>query len=228
MYFWAAISIGFIGSVHCLGMCGPILVAINNGKGRWWHDFLHHSGRLTSYMVFGTLAGMLGRTIDLMGYQQSFSILIGSLLVTAVVVRPVAKTFKRVESSMGRISIRFSGWIHQLGLGPTPIRFLLGSANGMLPCGLVYLGLAGAASTFTPWDGAFFMLLFGLSTLPALLLVSKLASGLTVKTRANFRKLIPLTMLIMGSLLLLRGMDLGVPYLSPKAQVESNEIEDCR
>ncbi|NQV52820.1 MAG: sulfite exporter TauE/SafE family protein [Flavobacteriales bacterium] len=228
MYLLVAISIGLFGSLHCLGMCGPILLAVNQGKGSWQNDLLHHAGRLSMYMVFGMLAGALGQSFDAFGYQQSFSLIIGALLILSVLIYPLTKVFKRLESTIGRISIRFSGWIHRAGIGRSKVRFLMGIANGILPCGMVYLGVAGAASTFTPWDGAIFMLAFGAGTLPALLLVSRLSQSMTPKSRSRFRKLIPITIFLMGGLLIVRGMNLGVPYLSPKARIESNEISDCR
>lgn len=226
-YLIAAISIGALGSLHCLGMCGPIVSTIHRGKNQGIYELLHHSGRILTYMLLGAFAGMLGSTFDLMGAQQAFSVTVGVLLILSVVAYPLVNQVRTIEGLIGRLSIKYSSWIHSTGLGANGARFLLGSANGILPCGLVYLGIAGAANTFTPWDGAFFMLAFGAGTIPALILVGRLAQRLSPELRSKARKLIPITVFVMGSLLLVRGMNLGVPYLSPKAPVESNEIADC-
>lgn len=227
MYLLAAISIGLLGSLHCMGMCGPILATVNQKGGGWSNDLLHHTGRLATYIVFGAVVGALGKSFDMMGFQQGFSVIIGVLLIVSVVLYPIARMFKQFESVLGRVSIKMSGWIHRSGLGRNQVRLLMGAANGLLPCGLVYLALAGAANTFTPWGGALFMMAFGAGTLPALLVIGRLSHQLSPSLRSRFRKLIPVTILIMGSLLFVRGLDLGVPYLSPKAPVESNEITDC-
>ena len=181
-YLVAAISIGALGSLHCLGMCGPIVSSINRGR-NGAADMVHQAGRILTYMILGAIAGMLGSTFNMMGVQQGFSIVVGALLVLSVIAYPFVRQTKTVEALIGRLSIKYSGWIHSSGFGPNGARFLLGSANGILPCGLVYLGIAGAANTFTPWDGALFMLAFGIGTLPALLLVGQLAQRLSPQLR---------------------------------------------
>ena len=89
------------------------------------------------------------------------------------------------------------------------------------------MALAGAANTFTPWDGALFMILFGLATIPMLSGVSHLALFLSPKFKTNIRRLVPITVFVMGLLLVVRGMDLGVPYLSPQASLTSDKIVEC-
>lgn len=227
MYIWAAISMGVIGSLHCVGMCGPILAATQQKQGRWTGEMLHHAGRLLTYATLGGLVGALGSSINMMGYQQGFSITIGTTLLAAVCIYPIMRKFKQLEASIGKLSIRLSSWVHRSGLSRNSMRFGMGIANGLLPCGLVYLALAGASSTFTPWDGALFMTFFGLGTLPALAAVGAIAKHLSLSLRSKARRLIPITMILMGGLLIARGLDLGVPYLSPKASVESAEITEC-
>lgn len=228
MYLWAAISIGLLGSLHCAGMCGPILATINQRKKAPFNFILHHSGRLLTYAMFGAVAGAFGATFSLMGLQQIFSVSIGILMVLSVLLFPFYKSLHRIESSMGRVSLKFSSLIHKGDLPKSIIGLLMGAANGLLPCGLVYLALAGAANTFTPWDGAIFMAVFGFGTLPVLLLITQLSSKLTPDLRTKFRKLIPITILIMGVLLILRGSNLGVPYLSPQQVQNSTEVANCQ
>lgn len=228
MYLLAAISIGFLGSLHCVGMCGPLLFAVNRGRKGWGGDIFYHSGRLLIYSTFGAIAGAIGQTFDVMGGQQTFSLVVGSLVVLSVILIQAGQTIRPVEQAIGRFAIRFSGWIHASGLSREQVRFLAGIANGLLPCGMVYLALAGAANTFTPWDGALFMLAFGAGTIPALVAVSWVNHVLPAGLAVKMRKLVPLTMLAMGLLLMARGLDLGIPYLSPKHHVEAGQLTHCR
>lgn len=227
MYLLAAISIGFLGSVHCAGMCGPILLAVNQGRRSWKYDALHHSGRIFTYIMFGTAAGALGNTFSLMGWQQGFSIVVGSLLLLSVFLMLVGKQFHTIEKAISRLAIKFSAWVHGAGLGHNQLRLLGGVGNGILPCGLVYLAVAGAANTFTPWDGALFMLAFGLGTLPMLIFISQFAHLMTPNFRSRLRRFIPITVFAMGLLLIARGANLGIPYLSPLATESGDQVTQC-
>lgn len=228
MYLLAAISIGLLGSAHCAGMCGPILITVNQGRTKVLNEVLHHSGRLLTYALFGAVAGALGNTFSIMGWQQSFSIAIGILMVLSVLIIPLSKRFKAIEGTLSRVPIKFTGWIHRAGFGKNQLRFLTGVGNGLLPCGLVYLAVAGAANTFTPWDGALFMFAFGAGTLPTLFLVTAFGSKLSLSLRNKLRKLIPITVFVMGCLLIVRGMNLGIPYVSPESKEEIGQVVECK
>jgi sulfite exporter TauE/SafE len=224
MYWLAAISIGFLGSAHCAGMCGPILVAINNSK-TINMQLLHHTGRLLTYAMFGAIAGAIGQSFSWLGVQQVFSIVMGTILVLGVAIIPFSKKISFIESAISKLSLKAHQVIHQKGWSKPTTRFLLGMANGILPCGLVYLAIAGAANTFTPWDGAVFMLFFGAGTIPALFLMTELGKRLSTSFSSKMRRLIPITIFVMGCLLIVRGMNLGIPYLSPKAATEQGVAE---
>lgn len=226
MYMLAAISIGFLGSAHCAGMCGPILMAVNQGKQSWKNDILHHAGRISTYMLFGAIAGALGSTFTVMGWQQWFSVAIGVIMIGSVALMIVGRQFHSIENAISRLAIKFSGWVQTSGLGKNQIRFLAGVGNGILPCGLVYLAVAGAANTFTPWDGAIFMLAFGVGTLPVLSLITRFSHFLSPAFRTNMRKLVPITIFVMGALLIVRGANLGIPYVSPHVSTEAG-VANC-
>jgi uncharacterized protein len=224
MYWLAAISIGFLGSAHCAGMCGPILIAVNSGKTRGL-QLLHHAGRLITYATFGAIAGAIGQSFSVLGVQQVFSIVMGTILVLGVAIIPFSKKISFLEAAISKLSLKAHQVIHQKGWSKPTTRFMLGMANGLLPCGLVYLAVAGAANTFTPWDGAAFMLFFGFGTIPALFLMTELGKRLSTSFSSKIRKLIPITIFVMGCLLIVRGMNLGIPYLSPKAATEQGVAE---
>lgn len=216
IYGLAAISIGVLGSLHCAGMCGPLLMAINRGQVSWKRELLHHSGRILVYMTLGATAGAIGASFSIMGLQQGFSLVIGALMILSVALIPAVRYFKQLEAKLSGVSVKFTSWIHQSKRSASSVRFLTGVANGLLPCGLVYMGIAGAANTFTPWDGALFMMFFGLGTVPTLAALLRVSTLVKVTTRNKIRKLIPVTVLVMGLLLMVRGMNLGVPYVSPQ------------
>lgn len=227
MYLWAAISIGLLGSLHCAGMCGPLLVALQSEKAWRPAHIFHHLGRISMYMLFGAVAGAIGNTFSLMGVQQWFSMTIGALLVLSVLLLPFIRLMKRWEGVISKRSLQLTSWVHQSGSKGHRRAYGLGLANGILPCGLVYLAIAGAANTFTPWDGALFMLMFGLGTLPMLLVVRYAGAMLPLKLRNRAKRLIPISVLVIGLLLMVRGMNLGIPYLSPQQTGSNAEIAAC-
>jgi sulfite exporter TauE/SafE len=189
---------------------------------------LHHSGRLTTYATFGAVSGAIGHAFSLAGYQQIFSITLGTLTVFSVVLVWLGRSTRIVEPAIGRVSVRFAGWIHATGLGREKTRFLLGMANGLLPCTMVYLASLAAANTYTPWDGALFMLAFGVGTIPALLALTWLDHLLPSALGTKLRKLAPVIVLVTGLLLITRGLNLGLPYLSPGQQTESALPATCQ
>ena len=207
---------GLVSSLHCVGMCGPLVMALPvrhlSGMARTIGLLLYHGGRLFIYVILGGLFGLLGRSIYLAGFQQWLSIALGVSILVWAFLRASGR-----RSVMGRKLFRplqalISCWWQSPGRGGY---FLLGMANGLLPCGMVYLAVAAAASFTQLGDSMMFMLLFGTGTLPALMLLS-LSGRLTgVAARNRWRKLVPFAVVLMGILLILRGLDLGIPFISP-------------
>jgi len=214
--FAAALSLGLISSLHCVGMCGPLVLALPVGQLpvvlRILVILSYHGGRLLTYALLGGVSGLLGRAVYLAGFQQWFSIAVGVLVLVWVV-------FSRVMgrgSFAGRIFRPLQAVIGRLWQSPgRSSYFVLGMANGLLPCGMVYLAVAGAVSFSRVGESMTFMLLFGVGTLPALLLLSISGRLIGVAARTQLRKLVPFAMALMGILLILRGLDLGIPFVSP-------------
>lgn len=221
MALWTAFLMGLLGSLHCVGMCGPIALALPYNKTTQWKSIanllLYNSGRVITYGFLGLLVGALGRGIALAGYQQSLSIALGiSLLIVAIfsinvehklVNLPFAKHFygKVREALQQRLNKN----------GATTL-FSIGILNGFLPCGFVYVGLAGAVTTASLFNSMLYMLLFGLGTIPLMLIFSLSAQIIGIKRRRQLTKLIPAFTIIFGVLFIIRGLNLGVPFLSPE------------
>lgn len=212
-----ALSLGLISSFHCVGMCGPLVLALPvqhpGSRSGIWAIFSYHGGRLLTYTLLGSISGLLGRTIYLAGFQQWFSIVMGGL----VLVWAFSRVPRRLSIPLGNLFHPLQAVISRLWQSPAGRRnyLLLGMANGLLPCGMVYLAVAGAATFSKVGESLTFMLFFGVGTLPALLLLSFSGRFIGAGVRQHMRKFIPFAMVLMGILLILRGLDLGIPFVSP-------------
>lgn len=216
-----ALSLGFLGSFHCIGMCGPIALALPvNGEGpvkKVAGSLLYNVGRIVTYSGFGLLFGLLGKGFVIAGYQQALSIILGTFVLVLVLMP------ERYASKFGFTHIAFS-FISKvkskLGLlfnrKSYPALFSIGLLNGFLPCGLVYMAVAGAIATGEPVKGSAFMVTFGLGTLPAMFFIAAASQLVTLNFRNKIRKAVPVFAAVMACMLILRGMNLGIPYLSPE------------
>lgn len=223
-----AFFIGLFGSVHCVGMCGPLAFAVPSVRNNWLpvvaDKILYNIGRIITYSFLGLIIGFIGKQLWLYGLQQGVSIFSGLLIIVA--------GFSRIL----KIRIAANGYFSKLLL---PLNRLLnyalkhraghlvvGLLNGFLPCGFVYLALAGAINTSSPVAAAEYMFWFGAGTFPLMLLatVSSGFAGPLVRRRIN--KFIPYFMVCLGFWFLLRGMQLNIPYLSPARYVPGTGI--CR
>ena len=214
----AGFTLGLFSSIHCVGMCGPIALALpvyhlGTGK-RIVSLLLYNIGRVVTYAVMGLLFGLIGRRLHIAGLQQWISIALGLLILVFLVYShkrslglpgPAAWVYGKVQASMGKIlKVKSTGGL-----------FFLGMLNGLLPCGMVYLAIAGALSTNNVWDGSLFMISYGAGTLPTMLTLSLFGFMISLKARNNMKSMIPYMVALMAFLLILRGMNLGIPFISP-------------
>ncbi len=220
-YILAAISLGFLGSFHCVGMCGPIALALpvhqQSAPRKILSILAYNSGRIITYTLFGALFGMIGQSFALFGYQQKLSIIIGSLILIALLIPkrlintlPVSTWFYRLLNTL-----KHNLYLQFQKRGITSF-LSIGLLNGLLPCGLVYMGIAGAVATGSVLKGMLFMAVFGVGTLPFMFAISYTSHLVTMKTRNIIRKSMPVVIGIMAVLLIFRGLNLGINYISPK------------
>ena len=222
---------GLVGSLHCLGMCGPIALALprsgNALIGILPGRVLYNLGRVSTYTILGALAGILGHSARFAGIQQSLSVFLGILLlVLALFSLNVEKRFFAipvVERLLGKLRARLGRYLGN----PSPGNFLsIGILNGLLPCGFVYLGLAGAASQGHIIDSMAFMAVFGLGTIPMMLGLGILGQKLPIGIKSKVRPFLTAFAIAFALLLIVRGLDLGIPYISPSAP-NLDTIENC-
>ncbi|MCB0742715.1 MAG: sulfite exporter TauE/SafE family protein [Ignavibacteriae bacterium] len=217
---WGGFLIGFLGSFHCVGMCGPIALALPIGKGSNTQlvisRLLYNLGRVVTYSFFGAVFGLFGKGIALAGLQRYASIALG---VTILVYYLLPGKFKG-KLSVTKPYIIVSGFVKNsfrklTKSGSPQSLFLFGIVNGFLPCGFVYVALAGAITTGSFISGAAFMALFGLGTTPIMFATSLVGKFVTNGVRTKINKLIPVFAIILAIIFILRGLSLGIPFLSP-------------
>lgn len=213
--FMTAFVLGLSSSFHCVGMCGPLLLALptsTSTKYQWVEKIIYHAARIFTYALLGILVGFAGWRLQVASLQQFFSLTIGIILIIYVFAgRFFANTTWLL--AFNKIIFSFFGFAaKQKGQRGT---LLLGVANGLLPCGMVYIALTGAMATSKILDAATFMLLFGLGTLPLLFVFNIYGIRLQVSVKQRIKLVAPAVIAIMGILLILRGLNLGIPFISP-------------
>lgn len=215
-----AIIFGLLGSFHCIGMCGPIAFMLpvdrTNQTKRVIQISVYHLGRMFTYGILGALFGFLGKGFYLFGFQQYVSIIIGVIMILMIVLpkktintfsitKPIYKLLSGVKNRLGK----------ELKKKRTDTFFTIGFLNGFLPCGLVYMAIFASIATGNVVDGSLYMILFGLGTIPLMTAFVYLGNFTTGLVRKRIQQFIPVAVVVIGVLFILRGMGLGIPYVSP-------------
>jgi len=231
MEYWTAFTIGLIGSLHCVGMCGPIALALpldrSSVGNQWGGSLIYNFGRTLTYFLMGLSFGVLGYGFSLAGFQRWVSIVVGTIMILSVLLPGISKSLPQKLSFYNLWITRLKSTLGKKFKHKSPKNLLgIGLLNGLLPCGLVYMGLGGATAMQNPIGGGIFMVSFGLGTMPMMLAVAFYGSRLKTNLVLKFKKLIPVFIILIGSLFILRGMNLGLPYLSPKIE-QNTEVTKC-
>lgn len=215
----AALMMGLIGSFHCAGMCGPIAIALPYGKSLFIRGMLYNLGRTVTYGILGLVFGILGKGLNMGGFQQYTSIIAGVLMVIIAIVPLLAGQKYSVERLGNKITPLFGRLYSQLTNQVKSRSFLwIGMLNGLLPCGLVYVALAASIATQDAGSGAVFMMVFGLGTIPMMLFLGLVSGAIGIRLRNRMNKIIPYFVILIGILFIVRGLGLGIPYVSPKPE----------
>jgi uncharacterized protein len=222
----AALVMGLAGSMHCLGMCGPIFMATSSFYGNSKQYILpfiyHHLGKLFSYAVIGLLMGIIGKGASLLWFQNRIMFICGLVLI-AMAVGSILK-WKGLNGFNSWISRTMGKALKKSGA----FAIVVGILNGLVPCGLVYAAAVGALATQSYSGGMLFMFVFGLGTIPALGLAgfSRWLIPFHMFKNLGVWKRIPI--LILGIWLLLKGLGLGIPYISPDLGSHKPEANCCK
>ncbi|MFM2156763.1 MAG: hypothetical protein RL516_1512 [Bacteroidota bacterium] len=208
-YLISALSLGFLGSFHCLGMCGPIALSLPVVDGDARHFYLgrliYQLGRITMYMLLGVIAGLIGISFQLKGMQSDLSIFSG-ILIILVVLFLNDKLVSKVNGRLLIISFKIKSVIgNYIQKKSFTSMYVVGLANGILPCGFVYLAMAGAISYGAIKNAALYMLLFGLGTLPLMYIVAVSQNIFSPKVKLSINKLSPFIAIALALFLIHRG-----------------------
>lgn len=215
----AGLGIGLLGSFHCVGMCGPIALSLPiYGKSsieKLSLIILYNLGRASAYASMGALFGLIGNQFFLFGYQRIFSLSIGILMLLILFfgrflkshVSMIDRLYQHVQARLSKLLQSAHNVFSYL---------LIGWANGFLPCGLVYIAIGSALATGSALSGAALMFMFGMGTFPLMMGLMIFGRFVSVALRNQLRKVVPVFIFLTAVLIILRGLNLGIPYLSPQ------------
>lgn len=228
----SALIFGLIGSFHCMGMCGPIAFMLpvdrTNKVKQFFQLSSYHLGRLFTYSLIGLLFGLLGKGFYFFGFQQQLSIIVGVLMILTIVLpktfqglaiaKPITRLIIKVKSALGK----------ELKNKRNDTFFTIGFLNGFLPCGLVYMAVFGALTTSNALQGSLYMFLFGLGTIPLMSIVVYAGNFTNGLLRQRIQQAIPYVVVVVGVLFVIRGLGLGIPFLSPMPVTDfTTAVEGC-
>lgn len=228
----AGLILGLISSFHCVGMCGPLALSLPvqhlNKLLRTGAILLYNTGRIFTYSLLGLFFGLVGRKVYIAGLQQYLSIALGVIILFFCIEYFIRKNTWQplwlqrvhliVQNMMG----------HFLRSSNIFSFFMLGAANGLLPCGMVYMAIAGALSSSQVMHSVLFMSAFGAGTMPAMMLLSIVGLKVSLNARNQVKKMMPYAMMLISVVLILRGMNLGIPYISPVLAHTNPDAVLCR
>ena len=217
--FISALIFGLVGSFHCIGMCGPIAFMLpvdrTNRIKQFFQILSYHLGRLFTYSLIGLLFGFLGKGFYFFGFQQQLSIIVGVLMILAIVL-PKAFQQYNFSKQLNRFVMKVKSALgKELKKKGNDTFFTIGFLNGFLPCGLVYMAVFGALVTTNALSGSLYMFIFGLGTIPLMTVVIYLGNFANGLVRKRIQQVIPFIVVFIAILFVLRGMGLGIPYVSP-------------
>lgn len=226
----SALLLGLMGSFHCAGMCGPIAIALplhgNRLPQKIYGGVLYNLGRTLTYGVMGAVFGLLGQGVKMIGFQQKVSIIMGAIMIISVFFPSIFKNQYNANKSwislVGKLKSAIAG---MFAIRSFSSLFFIGLANGLLPCGLVYIAIAGAIGTGEVVYGSLYMLMFGLGTIPMMLSIAIAGNVLSVAIRKKINRLIPVLVVVVGVFFILRGLSLGIPFLSPPKEKIEKKFE---
>jgi len=220
----AGFLLGLLGSFHCAVMCGPIALSLpssNKTKLNFLLErFFYNFGRVITYTFFGMIFGFFGERIFMAGFQQIISVAIGVIIIFYLLKPLLKKNTNLFQVQTGKSNLSFFKNIFAkfYSKNSKASLFGIGVLNGFLPCGFVYIALTGAVALSTPLSGALFMAFFGIGTLPMMLGISMSRNFVSLNLRRKINKLSPAIALLFALVFIMRGLNLGIPYLSPKLE----------
>lgn len=220
---FSALFLGFASGFHCIGMCGPIALSMGLTREQkinfYLQNFTYNFGRIITYAILGAIIGIVGESFQVAGLQTTLSIVVGILLISMALFSFGGKDFATkipfINKALLKVKLKLSKLLTKADLSS---RFTTGLLNGLLPCGMVYMALTASIAAGGIWQSALYMLFFGLGTFPFMFAIVLIGNFLNQNMRLKIVKIVPIIMMLLGGLFILRGLELGIPYLSPKKE----------
>jgi uncharacterized protein len=217
----AGLALGLAGSAHCAAMCGPLAIALRGRtaasrermSGSAARFALYHGGRLAAYGSAGLVAGSAGHALSLLGLGRVVAAVAGLALIAGAATSLGFLRRPALGGSMAQRLGRAASMVRRVTAAHPALGALAGGVlNACLPCGMLYGALTAAAALGGSIDGALFMLLFGLGTLPAIAACWAMADALAPLLRQRLRFALPWTLAAVGLLLIARGLAAPPPH----------------
>lgn len=218
LVFISGLSIGVLGSFHCIGMCGPLALALPVHHLSSWRRtlaiVLYNIGRALSYASMGAVFGIIGQSFSFFKLQQWLSIVAGILILVVLLTNQFGNPNTNILTRFTRgVKSKLSTY---LGAEKSTISYLsIGILNGFLPCGLVYIAVAASVATGSILNSTILMFAFGLGTFPVMALTMVFGKFISLNIRTKLTKATPYFIMFVAVLLIVRGLNLGIPYVSP-------------
>jgi sulfite exporter TauE/SafE len=219
---YTALGLGLLTGFHCVGMCGPIALVLPLNNRTWGtrilSALLYNIGRTVTYSAMGAVFGIIGAGFSLAGFQRWISILMGIFMIASIAFPKINHLLYRGTGNskfMSSIKKQLAKYFQQASYKSL---FITGLLNGLLPCGMVYMAIAGAIAVGSVSGSIVFMALFGLGTIPMMFLLSMIGNFASIKLKHFINKAIPYVVVIVGALFILRGLELGIMFISPPAK----------
>lgn len=209
---------GLASAFHCLTMCGPIAMALplnrNSTLSMTSGIISANLGRITTYSILGFFLGLIGFSVGVFNIFQILSVIFGFILIILAWRKQNLSAFEFRNNHLSSWTSKQMGRL--LRKKSLFSLFGIGLLNGILPCGLVFLALASALLASTPIESALAMAFFGLGTLPGLFAVAFFAKKISPLFQKRLKNAFPILLTCIGILMIVRGLNLGIPYFSPK------------
>ncbi|MBK7571389.1 MAG: sulfite exporter TauE/SafE family protein [Bacteroidetes bacterium] len=209
MWILTAFLFGFMGSFHCAGMCGPIALTLpKKATGTALEGKIFYNvGRIITYSILGAIIGLFGRSLMLAGFQKTVSIVSGISIVLIAGLPLISRKFQPFNGILYKLTATIKKIFRKLLSSDSRYSLLaIGLANGILPCGFVYLALGASLAMGSIGGSMGYMALFGLGTAPMMLFLALSGQMLNFKFQRYIRIAVPYIALVMGALLIFRGI----------------------
>lgn len=215
-------TLGLISNLHCIGMCGPIAMALPLNRSSKLSIAggitAYTAGRSLGYALLGIVVGLIGLSASLLGILQWLSVIAGVFILLYAWTGYISG--KSGNGWIKRLLMRSMGRLMKQTKNKSTLKLVgIGLINAFLPCGMVYVALLGAINTGSMEHSLIYMLSFGIATLPGFIFLGALKDYFN-RLRFFSRKTVLASLIsLVGIFMILRGLNLGIPYISPKIEM---------